>query len=92
MVKDMRGLDIQVGDKIIMHPDITPKLVLCTVKHITEGGLAVPAKNIPGVPQGANVIQGGTIVLMIEINLNFNPTQPIAVLIVEKAVEASGNA
>jgi hypothetical protein len=92
MVKDARGVDIQVGDKIVLHPEITPKMLLCTVKHISEGGLAMPAKNIPGVPPGAQVIQGGTMVLIVEINMNFNPTQPIAVFVVEKNLPSSGTA
>jgi len=84
MVKDMQGKDISVGDKLIIHPDCIPKLMFAIVAAVSEGGLAV-ATPVPG----QKAITGGQLKCNIELIINFNPVQPIAVILLEKGAAAS---
>lgn len=80
MVKDVMGNDLKVGDKIAIDPNLMPKLVLGVIEQLSEGGLAIPAK-VPGMPQGAQAIQGGTLMIKVMVGVQFNPTSPITAIV-----------
>lgn len=77
MPKDMLGNDLKVGDMISMNEILRNinQPIVGRISAISEGGLAVA---VVGAPKGA--IQAGTLKVIIESNLNFNPTQPLNVL------------
>ena len=84
MTRDVLGNDLCKGDKIVVHPDMIPKLMIVEILQISEGGLVIP-NTPPGVPKGVQVLQGGTIKIRCEWDISFNPTMPISVIRVIKA-------
>jgi hypothetical protein len=75
MVKDILGNDLKVGDVVTLHPDAAPKMFIAKITHISEGGLAVPT-----AIQGQKAIQGGTVRLVMDFAIGFNPTAAIAMV------------
>ena len=82
MVKDILGNDLVLGDAVVLSPEITPKMMICKITHINEGGLAIPSP-----VKGQAVIGAGVLRLVFDFSLGFNPTQPITVCKVVNPME-----
>ncbi len=88
MPKDIFGKELMVGDMIILHPDITPKLINAKITEVQGGGIAIPT----GIG-GQKAMSAGQIKAFLEITINFNPTLPINVIKISGGTEPpAGNA
>lgn len=72
MAKDALGNDLKIGDVISLSPKVLPDLIICKIVGLQEGGLAVPT----GV-QGQQGIAAGMLRVVMDIAIQFNPTQAI---------------
>lgn len=86
MAKDLLGNNVKVGDAVIISPDIVPKLMICKVEALSEGGLATPT-TIPGQLG----IQAETIRLVFDYAVPFNPTMALNLVKVMNPVPKLGN-
>jgi|SRR6516162_7785306 hypothetical protein len=87
MARDLAGNELKVGDHICVSQvirNLGTEIVGKIVK-VSDGGLAPPSNF--GLPKGT--VMGGSIQVVIETNLSFDPRNPVNVL---KIVTPTGQA
>lgn len=81
MVKDAMGNDLAKGDMIHIPMTVNP---IGRIVTIDEGGLV-----IAGSHKGPVNMSAGNLKVLIEVTINFNPTQPINVFKLHKSPETA---